>query len=229
MNTRCAFSARAHTGVGVVHNGHEIRKRGRLRIIGWSRLHSVKSRGQSARIANSISPPLPLSRSSLPRPQAHTPGPLSSTVPFGEGDENRDPAGYIHIWITRSFALASPHRCTIVHVLLCTRARRKAIFFFFLSGRKKKRQSCRPVIVRFYSNVYRDLPGLRLAQCGTENRISITIWTHNRMSLSRDIRAYTMPIKPYDTHFRADAIRENASPSSSTSPRIWCAGVERKP
>lgn len=67
-----------------------------------------------------------------------------------------------------------------VRVSDCTRAfvytlGEKPFFFPFGEKKKESEPPIEPVIVRFYSNVYRDLPGLRLAQCATENRISITI------------------------------------------------------
>lgn len=140
----------------------------------------------------------------------------------------------IHIWITRSFALASPHLAVRLYTCYCVhKLGEKPNFFPFFSEKKERgereTERCQvSVIVRFYSNVYWDLPGLRLAQCETKNRnFDYDLDAQQDESFAIYIRAYNMPIKPYDTRIFTQTKMHFLS--SSSNPRFdVCDNVNRK-
>jgi len=131
------------SGVGA-HNGHEIRKRGRLRII-----------GRCVCIASNREVNPPASRWPLPpsprRVPAHPRSPLFSG-PIDEGDENRGPAGDMDdALIRRRLRLAAR-----LYTRFCARARIGSsgrFFCFFFRGRQERREGtarthCRTLLER---------------------------------------------------------------------------------
>jgi len=134
------------SGVGA-HNGHEIRKRGRLRIIG--RCVCIASNREVNPPASRW--PLP---PSPPRRVPRTPDRRSSAVPSTRGMKIEvQPA----IWMTRSFVgvSASPRDCTRAFVHALGSAARADFFVSSFEAGKRGEKGPPGLIVGLYWNGHR--------------------------------------------------------------------------
>jgi len=124
----CRWSGVGGSGVGA-HNGHEIRKRGRLRIIGRCVCTASNREVNPLALRSLASPPHARAPRSPPPPSPLFSGPID------EGDENRGPAGDMDdALIRRRLRLAAR-----LYTRFCARARSAIFFFFFLLSEERRK------------------------------------------------------------------------------------------
>lgn len=201
VNTRCAFSA----AQGSRHNGHEIRKRGRLRIIGRSVCVA------SNREVNPLSPcESPLSAPFVYTHAYHPPPPPSMVASFAQCALQRSHRW--REWKSRSLAeniddaiIRARHLCvaarSYTYALVHVRIDKKPIFFLL-----KREKKIGPSLLDF---IGMRRPGFTWSnsQCETGNRISITI----ARSVFFAYEWYACNIdKTCDIHFRVFEIRRQS-------------------